>query len=70
MKFALSDDQKEKLKAAGKRAAWTVAQAAIAAIGTATVMSEVDWRYVAGASALAGILSLLKSVMIGMPEVE
>ncbi|MCC8128294.1 MAG: holin [Clostridiales bacterium] len=66
----LTDDQKEKLKAAGKRAAWTVAQAAIAAIGTATVMSEVDWKMVVSASALAGILSLLKSVTIGMPEVD
>lgn len=60
---------KEWFRAAGIRAIKTVAQAAIAMIGTATVMSSVDWKMVASASVLAGILSLLTSVA-GLPEVD
>ena len=56
-------------KAAGIRAIKTVAQTAIATIGTSAVMSQVDWKIVASASALAGILSLLTS-LAGLPEVE
>lgn len=51
------------------RAAKTVAQAAIAGIGTAVAMGQVDWRYVCSASVLAGILSVLMSVA-GLPELD
>ena len=57
------------LKAAGIRAIKTVAQAAVATIGTAAVLGDVDWRMVVSASVLAGILSMLTSVA-GLPEVE
>lgn len=60
---------KKWLKCAGVRALKTIAQTAVATIGTTAVMSEVDWAIVASASALAGILSLLTSVA-GLPEVE
>lgn len=56
-------------KAAGVRAIKTVAQTAVATIGTCAVLSEVDWIMVASASVLAGILSLLTSVA-GLPEVK
>lgn len=54
-------------KAAGVRAVKTVAQTAVAMIGTAAVMGAVDWKMVVSASALAGIVSLLTSVA-GLPE--
>ena len=57
------------LRAAGVRAIKTVAQTAVATIGTGAVFSEVDWRMVVSASLLAGVLSLLTSVA-GLPELD
>ena len=57
------------LKAAGVRAIKTVAQAAIAAIGSAALMNEVNWLAVGSTALLAGILSLLMSTA-GLPEVK
>ena len=56
------------IKAAAVRAIKTVAQTAVATIGTAAVLGNVDWLMVASASVLAGLLSLLTSVA-GLPEV-
>lgn len=60
---------KEWAKAAGIRALKTVAQTAIATIGTTALIEQVNWLAVASASVLAGILSLLTS-LAGLPEVE
>ena len=57
------------LKAAGIRAVKTVAETAVATIGTTAVISEVDWKLVASASLLSGIISLLISVK-GLPELK
>lgn len=60
---------KQWAKAAGVRAIKTVAQTAVATIGTSVAMGDVNWAMVASASALAGILSVLTSVA-GLPEVD
>lgn len=70
-----ADEEKEEImkkfiKAAAIRAARTIAQTAIATIGTSAVLADVNWAVVASASALAGILSLLTSVVTGLPETE
>lgn len=57
------------LKAAGVRAVKTVAQTAIATIGTSAMMGEVNWMAVGSASLLAGVVSILTSVA-GIPEVK
>lgn len=57
------------IKAAGIRALKTVAQTAVATIGTCAVLSEVNWTTVGSAAVLAGILSLLTS-LAGLPELE
>ncbi len=57
------------LKAAGIRAIKTVAETAVATIGTSAVISQVDWKLVISASLLSGVLSLLMSVK-GLPEIK
>lgn len=61
-------DWKNWARCAGIRAVKTVAQTAVATIGTATVLNQVDAKLVVSASVLAGILSLLTSVATGLPE--
>ena len=64
----MKNNFKKWLKAAAVRAIKTIAQTAIATIGTSYVIAEVNWVAVASASVLAGILSILTSVA-GLPEV-
>lgn len=64
----MNEKTKRWVKAAGVRAVKTVAQTAVATIGTAAVLGAVDWRMTLSASVLAGVLSLLTSVA-GLPEV-
>lgn len=60
---------KKWLKAAGVRAVKTVAQTAVATIGTSALLDQVNWLVVLSASALAGVLSMLTSIA-GLPEVQ
>ncbi len=65
----MKQNWKQWVKAAAVRAVKTVAQTAVATIGTSAVLGEVNWVMVGSASLLAGILSLLTSVA-GLPEVS
>lgn len=65
----MSGNQKAWIKAAGVRAVKTIAQTAVATIGTAAAMGEVNWIMVGSSALLAGILSVLTSVA-GLPEVS
>ena len=56
-------------RAAGIRALRTVCQTAVASMGTAALITEVNWVQVLSASALAGVLSILTSIATGLPEV-
>lgn len=67
--FRLSVDTKKWAKAAGIRAVKTMAQTAVAVIGTGAVMSAVDWKIVVSSAAVEGIVSILTSVA-GIPEVQ
>ena len=58
------------MKAAIIRAIKTMCQTAVATIGTAAILSEVNWIYVVSASVLAGIISVLTSIGTGLPEVR
>ncbi len=65
----MSNKVKIWMKAAAIRAVKTVAQTAVATVGTAAALGEVNWLMVASASALAGVLSVLTSIA-GLPEVD
>lgn len=65
----MTDKHKKWIKAAGIRAVKTIAQTAVATIGTAAAMGDVNWAMVGSAAVLAGILSLLTSVA-GLPEIK
>ena len=67
--FKVSVDTRKWMKAAGIRAVKTMAQTAVAVIGTAAVVSSVDWKLVVSSAIVAGVVSLLTSVA-GIPEVE
>ena len=64
-----AEKAKKWIKAAGIRAIKTVAQTALATIGSASLLGGVNWAIVASASAMAGVLSLLTSVA-GLPELK
>lgn len=67
--FKPSVDTKKWIKASAVRAVKTMAQTAVATIGTSAVMGDVNWLMVASASTLSGIISILTSVA-GIPEVR
>lgn len=65
----MKNNFKKWIKAAGIRAIKTIAQTAVATIGTSAVLGDVNWIMVASASALSGILSILTSIA-GLPEAK
>jgi hypothetical protein len=65
-----NENTKKWLKAAAIRALRTMAQSALATIGTSAVLGDVNWIMVGSAAALAGILSILTSIVTGLPEVK
>ena len=66
----MNQNFKKWLKAAAIRALRTVAQSALATIGTSTVLGDVNWLMVGSAAALAGILSILTALATGLPEAK
>lgn len=66
----MKEDLKKFIKCALIRAIKTIAQTATATIGTAVVLSDVNWTFVLSASLLAGLLSILTSIIMGLPEVD
>lgn len=67
----LNDIKNKKFwQATAIRAIKTICQTAIATIGTGKLVSEIDWKVVVSASVVAGILSVLTSIVTGLPEVE
>lgn len=66
----MKKDWKKFIVAALIRAVRTLAQTAVATIGTSALLSDVNWTVVASASVLAAILSLLTSIATGLPEVD
>ena len=65
-----NENTKKWLKAAAVRAVRTMAQSALSIIGTSAVLGDVNWIMVGSAAALAGILSILTSIVTGLPEVK
>lgn len=62
-------ESKEFWEAACARAIWTVCETFIGVVGTASLIEEVNWKVVLSSAALAGLLSLAKSIIKGLPEV-
>lgn len=67
--FKVSVNTQKWMKAAGVRAVKTMAQTAVAVIGTAAVVSAVDWKMTVSAAVVAGVVSVLTSIA-GLPEVK
>lgn len=66
--FKNNTDVKEFIKASLIRAVWTMAQVALSMITIGMKITEVDWRHIVSVSIVAGLYSLLKSIVLGVPE--